>query len=173
MEDDNLRGRAEGGSLLADSAEVLAQINRQHGQVHLVAWNNKRNLLFDQPLPVVRRHLRADIDQVRLLPGLEHVHVLAYRCRRLLLGVGVDDEKGAQSEQLRLRESVPFPEDGRQIGRLLSKAWSSPRRPMRREHSVRVHGIRDALASSVTMNMHDNIANVIVQIKCYIGKQRE
>ena len=103
---------------------MLAQINRQHGQVHLVAWNNKLNLLFDQPLPVVRRHLRADINQVRLLPGLEHVHVLAYRCRRLLLGVRVDNEKGVQSEQLRLREFVPFPEDGRQI------ACSSPRRSL-------------------------------------------
>ncbi len=61
-----------------------------------------------------------------MLPRLEHVHVLAYRCRRLLLGVGINDEKGAQSEQLRLREFVPFPEDGRQI------AGSSPRRSLHR-----------------------------------------
>ena len=95
MEDDNLSGRAKGGSLLANSAEMLAQINCQHRQVHLVAWNNKRNFLLDQPLPVVCRHLCADIDKVRVLLGLEHVHVLAHRCRRLFLGVGVDDEKGA------------------------------------------------------------------------------
>jgi hypothetical protein len=94
---------------------MLAQIDRQHGQIHLVAWNNKRNLLFDQPLSVVRRHLRSDVDQVRVLLGLEQVHVLAHRRWRLLLGIGIDDEKSIESQQLRLRESVPFPKERRQL----------------------------------------------------------
>jgi len=155
VEDDHLSGRAEGGSLLADSAEVLAQINCQHRQVHLVAWNNKRNLLFDQPLPVVRRHPRADIDKFRGLLALEHVQVLAHRCRRLLLWIGIDDEKSAQSEQFRFRESVPFPEDG--------GSWPTPLQgvvftetPERREGSARVHGVRFALATS-SHYTHTNI----------------
>jgi len=61
------------------------------------------------------------LDQVRLLPGLEHVHALAYRCGRLLLGVGLDDEKGAQSSNsacanlylsLRTCGKLPAPRQG-------------------------------------------------------------
>jgi len=103
-----------------------------------------------QPLPVVRRHLRADIDQVHLLPRLEHVHVLAYRCRRLLLGVRVDDEKDAYSEQLRMREFVPFPEDLRQI------AGSSPRRSLHRNAQGVVNIALEFLEFGLHLRLRNN-----------------
>ena len=93
---------------------MLTQINRQHGQVHLITRNNERHLVLDQSLPVVRRYAGTHIDHVRILFGSEQIHMLAKDRGRLLRCSGIHREQEWYPQQSCHREIVAFPDEVRQ-----------------------------------------------------------
>ena len=81
MDDQRLGGGAEFVGFGTQLFEVLAQINTQHGQVHLVTGDHKRQFVLDQPFTVVSGDSCPHIHDLSTPFGLYLAHVLADGCR--------------------------------------------------------------------------------------------